>query len=112
MKQPRIDDFDPNAPKASALKSTLDHMPVIEKTNNPFSSPYAPYGGYPQNYPFPAYPWYAPYGTTRPTRTSRTELGNLASVWCDNPINRYRTSIIRDLISGAGGKRHLGKFYL
>ena len=31
MKQPRIDDFDPNAKKALALKSTLDHMPVIQK---------------------------------------------------------------------------------
>ena len=34
MKQPRIDDFDPNAQKERALKSTLAHMPVIEKPNS------------------------------------------------------------------------------
>lgn len=31
MKTLRIDDFDPQANKEQALKSTLDHMPVIEK---------------------------------------------------------------------------------
>src|SRR4051812_25951597 len=33
MKTLRIDDFDPNASKAPALKSTLEHMPVIQKSN-------------------------------------------------------------------------------
>lgn len=33
MKTPRIDDFDPNPPKAPPLKSTLDHMPAIQKPN-------------------------------------------------------------------------------
>ena len=33
MKTLRIDDFDPLANKEPALKSTLDHMPVIQKSN-------------------------------------------------------------------------------
>lgn len=33
MKTLRIDDFDPNASKEPALKSTLAHMPVIQKPN-------------------------------------------------------------------------------
>lgn len=34
MKTLRIDDFDPQANKDPALKSTLDHMPVIKKPNS------------------------------------------------------------------------------
>src|SRR5690242_5152586 len=33
MKTLRIDDFDPTAKKEPSLKSTLAHMPVIEKPN-------------------------------------------------------------------------------
>ena len=33
MKKLRIDDFDPHAKKEPALKSTLDHMPAIQKPN-------------------------------------------------------------------------------
>lgn len=42
MKALRIDDFDPQANKEPALKSTLDHMPVIEKPNpaSPVVPPY------------------------------------------------------------------------
>lgn len=32
MKKLRIDDFDPEANQATALKSTLDHMPVIQRS--------------------------------------------------------------------------------
>lgn len=32
MKKLRIDDFDPQANQAPVLKSTLDHMPVIQKS--------------------------------------------------------------------------------
>ena len=31
MKTLRLDDFDPTAKKAPALKSTLEHMPVIQQ---------------------------------------------------------------------------------
>lgn len=33
MKTLRIDDFDPNATKEPALKSPLEHMPIIQKPN-------------------------------------------------------------------------------
>jgi hypothetical protein len=35
MKIPRVKDFDPNAKEVPVLKSSLDHMPAIQKPKTP-----------------------------------------------------------------------------
>lgn len=63
MKTLRIDDFDPQANKEPALKSTLDHMPVIEKPSP--APPAAPRDPVPPVPPVRAVPLVPPGATAK-----------------------------------------------